>query len=237
MIDRFYHQIERVLEAKQELTDCKEKLEYYRALRAAAIANNPASRQARDYHEMVDIAESATADAELSYTKQRQTLFCLPTEEPTDSVDTPLRADKAVVCQHLWSALQTAIDLWDDLPQIIHDEMELSTLQSIALHRVLTKLGVNFETLAALNTQTAMVLPVQHVTHYKGGHYLTLGEGIHTETDEAVMLYATAQTPQRWFARPLAMFHDVVALLKVKRFTPRVMPPLLPPVTPFTEVS
>jgi len=73
----------------------------------------------------------------------------------------------------------------------------------------LAQLGLTLEALAQLNTQSAMLLPVKHVDHYKGGHYVVLGEGIHTETQEPLMLYYHPTT-QKYYARPLAMFNGMV---------------------------
>ena len=43
--------------------------------------------------------------------------------------------------------------------------------------------------------------------HYKGGIYYKLGEALHTETSEMMVIYLCAKDGY-WFARPKEMFED-----------------------------
>ena len=57
------------------------------------------------------------------------------------------------------------------------------------------------------------------VIHYKGGEYMFLGEGIHTETEEELVFYY-ASLDFKLYARPKNMFHDYLEYKgeNVKRF-------------------
>jgi hypothetical protein len=46
--------------------------------------------------------------------------------------------------------------------------------------------------------------------HYKGTLYRVLGAGIHTETEEPLVLYYQLDAPLKLFARPAAMFEETV---------------------------
>ena len=50
-----------------------------------------------------------------------------------------------------------------------------------------------------------MVRQYKTYKHYKGGTYLLLGEAMHTETHEALVVYVCA-TSGAMFCRPKAMF-------------------------------
>ncbi len=61
--------------------------------------------------------------------------------------------------------------------------------------------------------------------HYKGGLYTLLGEATHTETEEPMAVYMSADG--RLWVRPLAMFLDEVVLesgTRVPRFAPMDQP-------------
>ena len=45
--------------------------------------------------------------------------------------------------------------------------------------------------------------------HYKGGEYTILGQGIHSETSEHMVIYQSDTDGQIWL-RPLHMFHESV---------------------------
>jgi hypothetical protein len=50
--------------------------------------------------------------------------------------------------------------------------------------------------------------------HYKGGRYLVLGVGAHTETQERLIFYVAISDPHRpgpaLWVRPIAMWHELV---------------------------
>lgn len=59
--------------------------------------------------------------------------------------------------------------------------------------------------------------------HYKGGQYLVVGEALHTETEETLVLYRSVQdgvASARLFARPSAMFSETIEIdgRRVPRF-------------------
>jgi len=47
------------------------------------------------------------------------------------------------------------------------------------------------------------------VQHYKGGIYLILGEALHTETEEVMVIYVCAAGGEM-FCRPKSMFEEMV---------------------------
>lgn len=46
--------------------------------------------------------------------------------------------------------------------------------------------------------------------HFKGRYYLVLGEALHSETEEEMVVYQPLYGAQRWFVRPKAMFLEKV---------------------------
>lgn len=47
--------------------------------------------------------------------------------------------------------------------------------------------------------------------HFKGELYVVVGEGIHTESCEELVIYHPLHNPGRLFARPKSMFFDRVS--------------------------
>lgn len=61
--------------------------------------------------------------------------------------------------------------------------------------------------------------------HYKGGEYVVVGEALHTETEETLVLYRSVRdgvASAQLFARPAGMFAEVVLVdgAPVSRFAP-----------------
>lgn len=56
--------------------------------------------------------------------------------------------------------------------------------------------------------------------HYKGNKYQVIGVGLHTETEEKLIIYKSFHEPQLIWARPFDMFFDTVIVngKKVQRF-------------------
>lgn len=46
--------------------------------------------------------------------------------------------------------------------------------------------------------------------HFKGRYYLVLGEALHSETQEEMVVYQPLYGEPRWFVRPKAMFQETV---------------------------
>ncbi len=46
--------------------------------------------------------------------------------------------------------------------------------------------------------------------HYKGTHYYAYGTARHTETDELMVIYATADSHGELWVRPLTMFSETI---------------------------
>lgn len=46
--------------------------------------------------------------------------------------------------------------------------------------------------------------------HYKGNEYEVLSEGLHTETEEKVVIYRALYEPYQVWVRPYAMFFESV---------------------------
>lgn len=46
--------------------------------------------------------------------------------------------------------------------------------------------------------------------HYKGAIYETIGQALHTETEEQLIIYYAVNKPEQLFARPTAMFFETV---------------------------
>ena len=71
------------------------------------------------------------------------------------------------------------------------------------------------------NSDIPKLLDFKRHTHYKGGKYVVIGEGIHTETEEDLVFYYSADDLKP-YARPKDMFNSDVEWNNkiVKRFTP-----------------
>ena len=48
--------------------------------------------------------------------------------------------------------------------------------------------------------------------HYKGGLYEIIGEALHTETEETMILYCMLNKPERLFVRPKEVFNGKVTV-------------------------
>ena len=59
-----------------------------------------------------------------------------------------------------------------------------------------------------LNEQT--IEPGKLYRHFKGEIYVVVGEGIHTESCEELVIYHPLHNPNRLFVRPKSMFFDKV---------------------------
>lgn len=57
--------------------------------------------------------------------------------------------------------------------------------------------------------------------HYKGKIYTVIGEAIHSETDEPMVIYTDSSSGEV-FVRPYKMFHEEIDVdgCKLKRFEP-----------------
>lgn len=57
--------------------------------------------------------------------------------------------------------------------------------------------------------------------HYKGNEYEVIGEGVHTETEEKLVIYKSLYEPYTIWARPFAMFFESVVIegVEIPRFT------------------
>ena len=69
-------------------------------------------------------------------------------------------------------------------------------------------------------------IPNGRYRHYKGGEYVVVGQALHTETEETLVLYHSMQdgVPSVVvFARPAAMFAETVVVdgRAVPRFAPQ----------------
>ena len=54
--------------------------------------------------------------------------------------------------------------------------------------------------------------------HYKGGLYKVIGNAVHTETEEPLVIYHPLGEPSKMWARPEAMWNDDIDE-NTKRFT------------------
>ncbi len=68
-------------------------------------------------------------------------------------------------------------------------------------------------------------IPDGRYRHYKGGEYLVVGEALHTETEQTLVLYRSVRdgtVSDRLFARPADMFAETVEIdgTRVPRFAP-----------------
>ncbi len=63
-------------------------------------------------------------------------------------------------------------------------------------------------------------LPAGVYRHFKGRYYLVLGEALHSETQEEMVVYQPLYGEPRWFVRPKAMFLETLdrAGMPVARF-------------------
>lgn len=48
--------------------------------------------------------------------------------------------------------------------------------------------------------------------HYKGTEYEVLGTGIHTETEEKMVIYRSIEEPEKVWLRPYDMFFETVTI-------------------------
>jgi len=48
--------------------------------------------------------------------------------------------------------------------------------------------------------------------HYKGNEYAVIATGLHTETEERLIIYRDINQPNKVWARPLEMFVDKVTV-------------------------
>ncbi len=53
--------------------------------------------------------------------------------------------------------------------------------------------------------------------HHKGGEYVVIGEGLHTETGERLVIYRALYSPESLWARPYDMFFETVAVDGIQR--------------------
>jgi len=110
------------------------------------------------------------------------------------------------------------------------DHLNQQTLYDVQVQNLLSTLdhlGLSLSVLNDLNLQNAIVVPVKHVEHYKGGHYCVMcDEGIHTETSERITIYYHCER-KHWFARPAEMFKGFLPNTKKLRFFKRIMAPLI----------
>lgn len=58
-------------------------------------------------------------------------------------------------------------------------------------------------------SMSSEVQPGQYYRHYKGNVYEVLGIGIHTETEESLVIYRPREGGQTW-VRPLKLFFEEV---------------------------
>lgn len=55
-----------------------------------------------------------------------------------------------------------------------------------------------------------MSIPTGVYRHFKGRYYLVLGEALHSETQEEMVVYQPLYGEPRWFVRPKSMFFETV---------------------------
>merc|ERR1711916_198546 len=83
--------------------------------------------------------------------------------------------------------------------------------------------------ITSLSHIDSIVDPIEHPSlppptryrHYKGGEYMVIGEGIHTENEEEFVFYYSVENPLKLYARPKDMFYSDIVHNGVnqKRFT------------------
>lgn len=186
----------------------------------------PGVSELRQFQLFTDLAESRLRDATDQYASLYADFVKTPTGDLPMDQSKVLDSEQKIVVDHLTDAFRTATETWSELPSDVQDQTDLEDMQTTAILGVLAKLGLTLEVMAHLNKQSVMILPVKHVEHYKGGHYVVLGEGIHTETNEEITIYRNFFSGS-WYARPAAMFHEFVEALGRKRFVPKGMAHLL----------
>lgn len=54
--------------------------------------------------------------------------------------------------------------------------------------------------------------------HFKGGTYVVIGEALHTETDEELVIYMSTKLDGKFWCRPKEMFYGYTKD-GIKRFT------------------
>lgn len=154
----------------------------------------------------------------------------MPQQNTTETSQRLLDPEQAIIVNQLTAAFSSVFDDWCDTPGQNLGDTDLEDAQTEAVLKVLARIGLDLPTLASLNTQDAVVFPVKHVTHYKGGHYLMLGTGVHTETEESLALYCkTTDGSAKWYARPLLLFTGFVDKLDCRRFIPQQVKRLIDP--------
>lgn len=81
----------------------------------------------------------------------------------------------------------------------------------------------------ALDSASSPPPPPGRYRHFKGGEYDVLSVGRHTETDEMVVIYRSAEDPGAIWVRPLEMFVGVVKRSgrEMHRFEPIEIDPCL----------
>ena len=52
--------------------------------------------------------------------------------------------------------------------------------------------------------------PPGRYRHFKGSDYQVLGVALHSETQEALVIYHAVGKPEEWWARPRAMFEELI---------------------------
>ncbi len=55
-----------------------------------------------------------------------------------------------------------------------------------------------------------MPIPTGVYRHFKGRYYLVLGEALHSETNEAMVIYQPLYGDTQWFVRPKSMFLEII---------------------------
>ena len=134
--------------------------------------------------------------------------------------------EQRTIVKLISAAISSTFDDWCSVPGNSLGDTELEDKQTEAVLKVLERLGLDLPALAKLNTQDLMLFPVKHVTHYKGGHYVVLGDGKHTETDEVLTIYRTVDR-NVWYTRPARMFAGFVDKVDCRRFVARQMKKLV----------
>jgi hypothetical protein len=122
--------------------------------------------------------------------------------------------------------LKQAIIHWQSLDQADLTSDTVLDVQTKFVLDFLEKLNLPLSILAKLNTQDAMVFQIRHMEHYKGGHYVWLGEGLETESQQPLTAYKNPEKNKWWF-RPADMFNEYVPRTQQLRFMRRVMARLI----------
>lgn len=79
---------------------------------------------------------------------------------------------------------------------------------------------LNFSLPASANNSNNSIIPLGYYRHYKGTVYFVIGEATHTETGEQMVVYHQGSDNLQIWARPKAMFLELVEVdnRKVPRF-------------------